>query len=111
MDPNSHAAGTHGADPQAQAREAMESVLARSATDREFRNLLLTSPREALSLHFGRPVPEDFNVRFVENMGVATLVLPDLAPGCGPGAEALPLTQGTSMALRGGPPHPSRALD
>jgi hypothetical protein len=59
------------------AQENMEQLLARSATDREFRNKLITNPRAAMAEFTGREVPEPFNVRFVENKAGATFVLPD----------------------------------
>jgi hypothetical protein len=77
MTTHPHASGPNDSDLLAQAREAMESVLARSAVDMEFRQLLLASPREALRVHFGRSIPEGLNVRFVESFGGATLVLPE----------------------------------
>jgi hypothetical protein len=59
------------------AREQMQSVMGRSATDPEFRQLLLSDSRSALGKHFGREIPETFNIAFVENRADATLVLPD----------------------------------
>jgi hypothetical protein len=64
----------------AQAREAQEhlqAILTRSTTDAEFRKLLLTDSRAALSQHFGREVPES-NIVFVENQADATVVLPNV---------------------------------
>lgn len=54
-----------------------EALLAKSATDVEFRKKLLSDPRAAVSEFTGKPVPADFNVRFVENTADATIVLPD----------------------------------
>jgi hypothetical protein len=59
------------------AQEQMEAILSRSATDGKFRQQLLTSPREALSEHFGREIPETVNIVFIENRADATIVLPD----------------------------------
>ena len=59
------------------AREEMQAVLARSATDSEFRRLLLSDSRAALGQHFGREIPESVNIAFVENKADTTLVLPD----------------------------------
>ena len=69
----------YAADPAAigRAQEHMGQLLARSATDREFRTKLLTDPRAAMSEFTGREVPDSFNVRFVENKADVTLVLPD----------------------------------
>lgn len=59
-----------------QAQQELEQILARSATDSEFRQKLLTDPRAALA-EFGKDVPEGMDIRFVENHGHATVVLPD----------------------------------
>lgn len=66
-------------NPQAveQAQEELTGILARSATDRAFRDQLLTDPRAAVSEHLGRELPERYNVVFVENNADITLVLPD----------------------------------
>lgn len=70
-------------DPQFQqkADEIMGQVLARSATDRAFRDLLISSPAEALAQFTGTDASffADVNVAFVENKGVSTIVLPDVA--------------------------------
>jgi hypothetical protein len=55
----------------------LQEVLARSATDAEFRRKLLTAPRAALSEFSGREVPESLNIAFIENTVDATIVLPD----------------------------------
>lgn len=60
------------------ADEAMQQLLARSATDLEFRQLLLSDSRAALSRHFGSEVPETMNVAFIENDADATFVLPEI---------------------------------
>lgn len=63
-----------------QAEEAFQSMLARSATDMEFRRKLVTDPRAALAEFSGKDVSElttTFNVRFIENKADATIVLPD----------------------------------
>jgi hypothetical protein len=60
------------------AQQHMEQLLARSATDREFRRKLVDDPRSAVAEFSGREIPESFNVRFVENKpGGVTLVLPE----------------------------------
>jgi hypothetical protein len=66
-------------DPQAvkQGEEILRGVLARSATDMEFRQKLVSEPRAAFSEYTGREVPESFNVAFVENQADATIVLPN----------------------------------
>jgi hypothetical protein len=60
-----------------EARTRIEGVLARSATDPEFRAELLSSPRTAMSKHLGKELPATYNVVFVENTADATIVLPD----------------------------------
>ena len=61
-------------------QELIQSVLARSATDRAFRERLVATPRAALAEFLGKPESElpDVNVAFVENTGDATIVLPDV---------------------------------
>jgi len=83
----------------ARAREGMESVLARSAVDMEFRRELLQSPRQALSRHFGRPIPETFNVVFIENQADVTIVLPDPVGGWELDDRALEVVNGGSARL------------
>ena len=59
--------------------QALTAVLTRSATDTEFRTRLLSDPRAAIEEATGRDVPADMDIRFVENDGFATIVLPDFA--------------------------------
>ena len=56
---------------------AMQALLARSATDLDFRQRLLTDAPAALAEFTGRPVPAGTNVVFIENKADATIVLPD----------------------------------
>lgn len=60
-----------------QAQEQMQEILARSATDWEFRQKLLSKPKSAIEEHTGNVVKEDIEIAFVEKQGDATLVLPD----------------------------------
>ena len=63
-------------DAQAQ----MQAMLARSATDFDFRQTLLSNPRAAIAEFAGKDVsdvPETVNLVFVENEADATIVLPD----------------------------------
>jgi hypothetical protein len=73
------AARAYVADPEIaqKADEVMRNLLARSATDGEFRQKLLNDPRGALAEHTGKEIPETVNIAFVENKADATLVLPD----------------------------------
>ena len=66
---------------QQKAQEKMAEVLTRSVSDIEFRQQLITNPRAALSRHFGKEIPESFQIRFVESNGTPTVVLPDVATG------------------------------
>jgi hypothetical protein len=67
------------ANPEAlkQGEEILRGVLARSATDTQFRQQLLTDPRTAFAEYTGREMPATFNIVFVENQADATIVLPD----------------------------------
>ena len=64
---------------QQKMNEVYRDLLSRSATEAEFRELLLTNPREGLAEFYGpeATIPEDLNVRFIENEADATFVLPD----------------------------------
>jgi len=79
-----------------QARERMQGVLTRSATDVEFRTALMADPRAALSKHFDQEIPESYNVVFIENTADATVVLPDFID---PSAE---LSEAELEAVAGG---------
>lgn len=61
----------------AEAQEKYTELLSRSATDRTFRNMLVSNPRAAITEFSGHPVSDSFNVVFVENIADATIVLPD----------------------------------
>lgn len=60
-------------------QQALEAVLERATTDREFRQRLLVDPRRAILEGFGVAIPASFNVKFVDKeKGVdALIVLPD----------------------------------
>ena len=61
-------------------QEQMQEILARSATDWEFRQKLLSNPRKAIADHTGQDlvdIPETIDLIFVENEADATIVLPD----------------------------------
>jgi len=63
-----------------QGHEQVREVLERSARDWEFRQKLLSSPREAIAEHTGQDledIPETVDLIFVENEADATVVLPD----------------------------------
>ena len=66
-------------DALAAGREAIQAILQRSATDRGFRQTLLTDPHAAIAEATGEAVPDSFQFAFVENAADATFVLPDFA--------------------------------
>lgn len=76
----------HQPEEMKQAEQTMQRLLARSATDRAFRQTLVTNPRAAIAEYTGRDITEigEFNVVFVENKASATVVLP---PAVDPAAE------------------------
>lgn len=59
------------------AQAELEQLLLRSAIDYNFRQQLLTHPKQAMEDYFGRPVPASLHIRFIENDADATIVLPD----------------------------------
>jgi len=73
--------------------EAMQGLMARSTTDADFRQLLLSDSRTALSQHFGRDVPEAGRIVFVENKADATVVLPNVIDPNGELVEVGRVTQ------------------
>jgi hypothetical protein len=84
----------------AQNDEVMVQLLARSATDADFRRKLVETPRAAFAEFTGRPESEfeHVNVRFVENKAQATFVLPAKVD---PSAE---LSESELEAVAGGSP-------
>src|SRR5688572_23114358 len=58
------------------AQGKLNEMLARSTTDMEFRQKLLSDPRAAFA-EVGESIPEGVELRFVENQADATIVLPD----------------------------------
>ena len=64
-----------------EAQQEMRQILARSTTDLDFREQLLSNPRKAIAEHTGQDLsdlPETFELVFVENEADATIVLPDV---------------------------------
>ena len=60
------------------ARHVLEYLRRRARTDAVFRKDLLSDPKSALKRELEIELPEDFNIRFVENAGAhMTVVLPD----------------------------------
>lgn len=90
----------------AQAAATYQAILRRSATDRSFRQKLLSDPRAAVADFVGVPiaaVPESPNLRFVESAseaerasGATTVVLPAVADG------AADLSESELEAVAGG---------
>lgn len=68
---------TSNPDAVRQGQEQLRGILTRSATDPEFRARLLVDPRGAVTEYTGQELPASFGIRFVENAGTATIVLPD----------------------------------
>ena len=73
---------TQNANPELvkKGEDVLHAVLERSATDPRFRQELLTNPRQAIGTHYGKDassMPQNFNVKFIENTAMATVVLPD----------------------------------
>lgn len=60
-----------------QGQQYLQQILTRSATDRAFRQRLLTDSRGALQELYGVNLPDSVNLHFVENTADATIVLPD----------------------------------
>jgi hypothetical protein len=63
-------------DQTRMAQDQIQAILTRSATDMEFRQLLVSDSRAALSQHLGHEVPDSVEIVFVENKADATVVLP-----------------------------------
>jgi hypothetical protein len=86
------------ADPERahKARETMDAIFRRSATDRPFRQKLVTDPKAALTEYAGHPMPDNFNVKFVEKQGDVTIVLP------APAAAAVELNDAELEMVAGG---------
>ncbi len=59
-----------------QGRQQLDAVLEKAATDMDFRQQLVTYPRETLSAYTGENIPETMNIVFIENHADATIVLP-----------------------------------
>ena len=61
-------------------RRALQSILDRASTDRDFRDRLLNDPRDAIFESFGVMIPANFRIKFIERgPGVdALVVLPDI---------------------------------
>ncbi|MYF61261.1 MAG: class IIb bacteriocin, lactobin A/cerein 7B family [Gammaproteobacteria bacterium] len=64
-------------DFAAHAEQRMNELLARSATDASFRDLLLTEPRDAIKAFNGSDLPDGIEIHFIESDADVTLVLPD----------------------------------
>jgi hypothetical protein len=60
-------------------QRALEAVLQRASVDLDFRQQLLTSPRQALLEAYGVSIPASFRVKFIERTPDvdALIVLPD----------------------------------
>lgn len=65
--------------PNEAQRKALEAVVARATTDREFRQWLLRDPKEAIREAFGIHIPPGVRIQFIERHPDldALIVLPD----------------------------------
>lgn len=67
-----------------EAQHIFDHVMRRAATDLVFRQGLLTDPRSALEAELGLSLPDQFNIRFIENGDAdLTIVLPDFTGSSG----------------------------
>ncbi|HXT17146.1 MAG TPA: hypothetical protein VN706_16005 [Gemmatimonadaceae bacterium] len=92
---------SHGSpDIEAQAREQISKLLVRSATDKNLRNRLLTQPNAAYTEATGNVLPENVQLKFIENRGGPTIVLPAFADAGSPlGDIELEMVSGGSEPL------------
>lgn len=57
---------------------AFQKISKRAMTDKNFRELCLKNPAQAIKEEMGKELPSDYKVKFIENQGAdATFVLPD----------------------------------
>lgn len=90
-----------------ESQELMRSIVKRSATDAQFRKLLLTSPKTAIVTEsretFGRTLNESdisIDIRFVESVDEMTLVLPqEVDPAAELSEDDLATVAGGSLLL------------
>ncbi len=62
-----------------ESQEAIRKVAGKAATDADFRQKALTNPGAAVREVTGKPLPEGFKLRFVDNDGAdLTVPIPDL---------------------------------
>jgi hypothetical protein len=74
--------------PSEKEHQALEAIVHRASVDREFRQRLLTDPRQAIQEAYGVVIPPNFRIKFIErDPGIdALIVLPDLKSATGEGA-------------------------
>ena len=91
------------------AQEQFQALLSRSATDWDFRQALLNDPRATVGEFTDEPVPNTFDIVFVENKADATIVLPDYEDPNGELSEedleavaGGDITAGTLLLIAGG---------
>ncbi|MFY9177148.1 MAG: hypothetical protein WBI74_05265 [Caldicoprobacterales bacterium] len=58
-------------------RSVMEKVIERSTTDADFRKLCLENPKEAIKEFAEKEIPDNFDIKMIENKATVTIVLPD----------------------------------
>jgi hypothetical protein len=64
-------------EPGQLVQERLNDLLARSASDLDFRGKLLANPRQAVSEFFGVELPASFSIAVVESKADETFILPD----------------------------------
>ena len=75
----------------------LEEIKKRSITDSDFRDLALSNPVAAISKVNSKPIPESYQVKFVDNSGpVKSFLLPD------PVSNVEELTDAELEAVAGG---------
>src|ERR1700733_12885342 len=82
----------------------LSEVARRSSVDPEFRDLALTNPAAAIAKVSTRPLPQDLNIKFLDNSGSTKYFpLPDPIPGLEELSEAeLLAIAGGGSSERGG---------
>lgn len=59
-------------------QQAVDAILKRAQSDKDFRELALSDPRAAIKQEAGLELPSDFNIRTVATEGAdMTVVIPD----------------------------------
>ncbi|MFY9279539.1 MAG: NHLP leader peptide family RiPP precursor [Caldicoprobacterales bacterium] len=62
---------------QVEIKSVLTNVIERSTFDADFRKLCLENPKEAIRQYSDKEIPDDFEIKMVENEATITIVLPD----------------------------------